>query len=86
MKIKSDDNKMLYENVENKIIKIKRKEFLKFFDDVIDQEFLVGNGYMIYEDVILLEDDYLYEIIIIGLIQVLQKLEFLIQLIIKLEF
>lgn len=35
-KIKSDDNKMLYENVENKIIKIKRKEFLKFFDDVID--------------------------------------------------
>lgn len=77
---------MLYENVENKIIKIKRKEFLKFFDDVIDQEFLVGNGYMIYEDVILLEDDYLYEIIIIGLIKVLQKLEFLIQLIIKLEF
>lgn len=77
---------MLYENVENKIIKIKRKEFLKFFDDIIDQEFLVGNGYMIYEDVILLEDDYLYEIIIIGLIKVLQKLEFLIQLIIKLEF
>lgn len=35
-KIESDDNKMLYENVENKIIKIKRKEFLKFFDDVID--------------------------------------------------
>lgn len=35
-KIKSDDNKMLYENVENKIIKIKRKEFLKFFDDIID--------------------------------------------------
>lgn len=35
-KINSDDNKMLYENVENKIIKIKRKEFLKFFDDVID--------------------------------------------------
>lgn len=69
---------MLYENVENKIIKIKRKEFLKFFDDVIDQEYLVGNGYMIYEDVILLEDDYLYEIIIIGLIKVLQKLEFLI--------
>lgn len=77
---------MLYENVENKIIKIKRKEFLKFFDDVIDQEFLVGKGYMIYEDVILLEDDYLYEIIIVGLIKVLQKLEFLIQLIIKLEF
>lgn len=77
---------MLYENVENKIIKIKIKEFLKFFDDVIDQEFLVGNGYMIYEDVILLEDDYLYEIIIIGLIQIIVKLEFLIQLIIKLEF
>lgn len=76
---------MLYENVENKIIKIKIK-FLKFFDDVIDQEFLVGNGYMIYEDVILLEDDYLYEIIIIGLIKVLQKLEFLIQLIMELEF
>lgn len=35
-KIESDDNKMLYENVENKIIKIKIKEFLKFFDDVID--------------------------------------------------
>lgn len=35
-KIESDDNKMLYENVENKIIKIKRKEFFKFFDDVID--------------------------------------------------
>lgn len=35
-KIESDDNKMLYENVENKIIKIKRKEFLKFFDDIID--------------------------------------------------
>lgn len=35
-KIESDDNKILYENVENKIIKIKRKEFLKFFDDVID--------------------------------------------------
>lgn len=35
-KIESDDNKMLYENVENKIIKIKRMEFLKFFDDVID--------------------------------------------------
>lgn len=34
-KIESDDNKMLYENVENKIIKIKIK-FLKFFDDVID--------------------------------------------------
>lgn len=35
-KIESDDNKMLYENVENKTTKIKRKEFLKFFDDVID--------------------------------------------------
>lgn len=35
-KIESDDNKMLYENVENKIIKMKRKEFLKFFDDIID--------------------------------------------------
>lgn len=35
-KIESDDNKMLYENVENKIIKIKRKEFLKFVDDIID--------------------------------------------------
>lgn len=35
-KIESDDSKMLYENVENKIIKIKRKEFFKFFDDVID--------------------------------------------------
>lgn len=35
-KIESDDSKMLYENVENKIIKIKIKEFLKFFDDVID--------------------------------------------------
>lgn len=74
-KIESDDNKTLYENVENKTTKIKRKESLKSPDDVTDQESLVGNGHMTYEDVTPSEDDHLYETTITGSTKASQKLE-----------
>eukprot|EP00105_Crassostrea_gigas_P021752 XP_011441006.1 PREDICTED: uncharacterized protein LOC105337799 isoform X2 [Crassostrea gigas] len=74
-KIESDDNKTLYENVENKTTKIKRKESLKSPDDVTDQESLVGNGHMTYEDVTPSEDDHLYETTITGSTKASQKSE-----------
>uniref|UniRef100_A0A8W8JR04 Uncharacterized protein n=1 Tax=Magallana gigas TaxID=29159 RepID=A0A8W8JR04_MAGGI len=74
-KIESDDNKTLYENVENKTTKIKRKESLKSPDDVTDQESLVGNGHMTYEDVTPSEDDHLYETTITGSTKASQKLK-----------
>lgn len=74
-KIESDDNKTLYENVENKTTKIKTKESLKSPDDVTDQESLVGNGHMTYEDVTPSEDDHLYETTITGSTQTTVKSE-----------
>lgn len=74
-KIESDDNKTLYENVENKTTKIKRKESLKSPDDITDQESLVGNGHMTYEDVTPSEDDHLYETTITGSTKASQKSE-----------
>lgn len=74
-KIESDDNKTLYENVENKTTKIKRKESLKSPDDITDQESLVGKGHMTYEDVTPSEDDHLYETTITGSTKASQKSE-----------
>lgn len=59
-KTERDDNKTLYENVENKNTR-KKKESRKSTDDVRDQESHVGNVHMTYEDVSPSEDDHLYE-------------------------